>query len=65
MSKSKVPYEKKVEIVRDYLEGRKGYTESVKRANNSMESFRRWVYIKKKERRDSFRIARTRYIRRM
>ncbi len=25
MSKSKVPYEKKVEIVRDYLEGCKGY----------------------------------------
>ena len=25
MSKSKVPYEKKVEIVRDYLDGRVGY----------------------------------------
>ena len=49
MSKSKVPYEKKVEIVRDYLEGRKGYTESVKRANNSMESFRRWVYLYKEK----------------
>ena len=49
MSKSKVPYEKKVEIVRDYLEGRKGYTESVKRANNSMESFRRRVYLYKEK----------------
>ena len=25
MSKSKIPYEKKVEIVRDYLDGRVGY----------------------------------------
>ena len=41
MSKSKVPYEAKVEIVRDYLEGRVGYTASLKRANNStvLESF--------------------------
>ena len=45
MSKSKVPYEKKVEIVKDYLEGRVGYTESLKRANNSKESFRRWVHL--------------------
>lgn len=35
MSKSKVPYEEKVEIVKDYLEGRVGYTESLERANNS------------------------------
>ena len=27
MSKSKIPYETKVEIARDYLEGRVGYTE--------------------------------------
>lgn len=33
MSKSKIPYEKKVEIARDYLEGRVGYTESLGRAN--------------------------------
>ena len=45
MSKSKVPYEEKVEIVRDCQEGRKGYTESLKRANNSKESFRRWVHL--------------------
>ena len=49
MSKSKVPYEEKVEIVRDYLEGRKGYTESLKRANNSVESFRRWVHLYKEK----------------
>ena len=30
MSKSKVSYEKKAEIVRDYLEGRVGYTESLR-----------------------------------
>lgn len=35
MSKSKILYEKKVEIARDYLEGRVGYTESLGRANNS------------------------------
>ena len=40
MSKSKIPYEKKVEIARDYLEGRVGYTESLGRANNSKASFR-------------------------
>ena len=49
MSKSKVPYEKKAEIVKDYLEGRVGYTESLKRANNSEESFRRWVYLYKEK----------------
>ena len=49
MSKSKIPYEEKVEIVRDYLEGRKGYTESLKRANNSVESFRRWVHLYKEK----------------
>ena len=66
MSKSKVPYEKKIEIVKDYLEGRMGYTESLKRANNSKESFRRgYICIRKKERLDSFRIAGTRCIRRM
>ena len=35
MSKNKVSYEKKVEIVRDYLDGRVGYKESIQRANNS------------------------------
>ena len=44
MSKSKVPYEKKAEIVRDNLEGRVGYTESLRRANNSEASFRYWVH---------------------
>ena len=44
MSKSKVPYEKKAEIVRDYLAGRVGYTESLRRANNSEASFRYWVH---------------------
>ena len=44
MSKSKVPYEKKAEIVRDYLEGRVGYTESLRRANNREASFRYWVH---------------------
>ena len=44
MSKSKIPYEKKVEIARDYLEGRVGYTESLGRANNSKTSFRYWVH---------------------
>ena len=44
MSKSKVPYEKKAEIVRDYLEGRVGYAESLRRANNSEASFRYWVH---------------------
>ena len=39
MSKSKIPYEKKVEIVRDYLDGRVGYNESIQRANNSTASF--------------------------
>lgn len=45
MSKSKVPYEKKVEIARAYLEGRKEYRESLKCANNRIESFCRWVHI--------------------
>ena len=44
MSKSKVSYKKKAEIVRDYLEGRVGYTESLRRANNSESSFRYWVH---------------------
>ena len=43
MSKSKIAYEMKVEIVRDYLNGKVGYTESVRRANNSMSIFRQWV----------------------
>ena len=44
MSKSKVPYEEKAEIVRGYLEGRVVYTESLGRANNSEASFRCWVH---------------------
>ena len=47
MSKSKIPYEKKVEIVRDYLDGRVGYKESIQRANNSAASFRHWVHLYK------------------
>jgi transposase-like protein len=49
MSRSKVAYEKKVEIVRDYLEGRVGYRESIRRANNSAESFRHWVHLYKEK----------------
>ena len=45
MSKSTVAYEKKIEIVRDYLNGRVGYKESIRRANNSAASFRRWVHL--------------------
>lgn len=45
MSKSKVEYEKKIEIVRDYLEGRVGYKESIRRTNSSAVSFRHWVYL--------------------
>ena len=45
MSKNKVSYEKKVEIVRDYLDGRVGYKESIQRANNSAASFRHWVHL--------------------
>ena len=47
MSKSKVSYEKKIEIVRDYVEGRVGYRESIRRANNSTASFRHWVHLYK------------------
>ena len=47
MSKNKVTYEKKVEIVRDYLDGRVGYKESIQRANNSAASFRHWVHLYK------------------
>ena len=47
MSKNKVSYEKKVEIVRDYLDGRVGYKESIQRANNSAASFRHWVHLYK------------------
>ena len=56
MSKSKVAYEKKIEIVQDYLNGRVGYKESIQRANNSAASFRRDC---------CFQITGTRYIRRM
>ena len=47
MSKNKVSYEKKVGIVRDYLDGRVGYKESIQRANNSAASFRHWVHLYK------------------
>jgi transposase-like protein len=43
MSKSKVPYEQKIAVVKDYLDGKVGYAESIKRANNSRASFRQWV----------------------
>lgn len=43
MSKSKVAYEKKLKIVRLYLSGEVGYTDSVKAANNSEKSFREWI----------------------
>lgn len=43
MSKSKVAYEQKIAIVKDYLDGKVGYDESIRRANNSAESFRNWV----------------------
>ena len=66
MSKSKVAYEKKIEIVRDYLDGRVGYKESIRRANNSAASFRHWVHLyEEKERLDSCQTAGTMYIRRM
>lgn len=45
MSKSKVSYERKIEIVLDYLNGRVGYKESIRRANNSAASFRHWVHL--------------------
>ena len=47
MSKNKVSYEKKVEIVKDYLDGRVGYKENIQRANNSAASFRHWVHLYK------------------
>lgn len=53
MSKSKVAYEKKIEIVRDYLDGRVGYKESIRRANNSTASFRHWVHLYKEKRKRS------------
>ena len=45
MRKSKIAYEAKVEIVRDYLSGKVGLKESVRRANNSKSSFRHWVAL--------------------
>ena len=49
MSKSKIPYEKKAEIVKDYLDGRVGYAESLKRENCGRESFRCWVHLYKEK----------------
>ena len=49
MFKSKIPYEKKAEIVKDYLDGRVGYAESLKRANCGREPFRRWVHLYKEK----------------
>lgn len=43
MSKSKVPYEQKIAIIKDYLDGKVGSRESIKRANNSSASFYQWV----------------------
>ena len=47
MGKIKIAYEAKVEIVRDYLSGKAGYKESVRRANNSKSTFRHWVALYK------------------
>ena len=49
MFKSKIPYEKKAEIVKDYLDGRVGYAESLKRENCGRESFRCWVHLYKEK----------------
>ena len=49
MSKNRIPYEKKLEIVRDYLEGQVGYNESIRRTNNSSKSFRQWVHLYKEQ----------------
>ena len=43
MGRTKIGYEKKVEIVTRYLRGEAGYTESVRAANNSKSSFGLWV----------------------
>ncbi len=43
MKRKKISWEKQVEIVERYLRGEVGYRESVKAANNSKSSFRRWV----------------------
>lgn len=47
VGKSKIAYEEKIEIVRDYLSGKAGYKESVRRSNNSESSFRHWVALYK------------------
>ncbi len=43
MERKKVSWEKQAENVERYLRGEVGYLESVKAANNSKSSFRRWV----------------------
>jgi len=45
MSKNKVEYEKKIQIVRDYLNGKAGYKESVRAACNSESAFRQWLTL--------------------
>jgi transposase-like protein len=41
--KAKIAYEEKIRIVRDYLSGKVGYSDSVKAASNSEATFRQWV----------------------
>jgi len=41
--KAKIAYEEKIRIVQDYLNGKAGYSDSVRAANNSEASFRQWV----------------------
>jgi transposase-like protein len=41
--KAKIAYEEKIRIVRDYLSGKLGYSDSVKAANNSEATYRQWV----------------------
>lgn len=44
MGKSKISKEKQIEIVKDYLSGKVGYKESVRRAGNSHSAIRRWIF---------------------
>lgn len=43
MGRQKIEYEKKLEIVRNYLSGKIGREESIRLANNSKSSFSLWV----------------------
>ena len=65
MSKSKIPYEKKVEIARDHLEGRMGYTESWDERTTVKRPFvTGCISIKKKGARDFFQAVKTTNIQR-